>query len=77
MSICPIFFIYVLEKREWILCSPHQNLGPVYCLRTSRLMLKNLDLDVPILFLYPYVGRPDKYHQDIIEAHHPQPAEYR
>ena len=77
MSICPIFFYLCFGEKRMDFVSPHQNLGPVYCLRTSRLMLKNLDLDVPILFLYLYVRRPDKYHQDIIEAHYPQPAEYR
>ena len=42
-------------------------------LGTNQLKLKNLDLEVPLLFLYPYVAKPDKYNQDIIEIHYLQP----
>ena len=44
---------------------PNHNVCSAYYLRTNQLKLKNLDLDVPLLFLYPYLGKPNKYHQHI------------
>ena len=37
--------------------------------------VENIDLDVPLLYLYSYVGKPGKYHQHIIEVHYLQPVE--
>ena len=68
-----MLLIYVLEKREWILFC-HQNLRSVYCQGTNQLKLKNLDFDVPLLYLYPYVRRSDKYHWHIIEVRYLQPV---
>ena len=46
-------------------------------LRANQFNLKSLGLDVPLSFLYPYVGKPDKNHQQTIEIHYPQPVECR
>ena len=37
--------------------------------------VENIHLDVPLLYLYSYVGKPGKYHQHIIEVHYLQPVE--
>ena len=37
--------------------------------------VENIDLDVPLLYLYSYVGKPGKYHQHIIGVHYLQPVE--
>ena len=63
-----------------ILSFPHQNVGSAYqlsSLRANQFNLKSLGLDVPLSFLYPYVGKPDKNHQQTIEIHYPQPVECR
>ena len=39
--------------------------------------MKNLYLDVPLLFLYSHVGKPDKYHRHIIKVHYLQVAACR
>ena len=64
--------IYVLEKREWISFCPHQNVHLPYYLQNNQPKLKNLYLDVPLFFLYSYVEKPDKYHQQIIKTHYLQ-----
>ena len=64
--------IYVSEKREWILFCPRQNVCLAYYLQTNQPKLKNLYLDVPLLFWYFYVGKPDKHHRHIIKVHYLQ-----
>ena len=71
LTLLYLFLIYVLEKGESILFCLHQNV------RTLSLLLQNLDLDVPLLFLYPYVGRPGQYHWHMIKIHYPQPVACR
>ena len=53
---------------DFVLPSPKGRLA--YYLQTNQPKLKNLNLDVPLLFLYTYVGKSDKYHQHIIEVHY-------
>ena len=36
--------------------------------------VEHINLDVPLLYLYSYVGKPGKYHQHIIEVHYLQPV---
>ena len=46
-----------------------------YNLQSNQTKLKkNHDLDVTLLFLYYYVGKPDKYHRHLIEVHYLQPV---
>ena len=39
--------------------------------------LEKLELNVPLLFLYPLVGKPDKHHWYIVEVQYPQPVACR
>ena len=55
---------------DFVLSSPKIRL--VYYLQINQPKLKNLYLDVPLLFLYSYVGKPDKYHRHITKARYLQ-----
>ena len=54
---------------DFVMSSPKCTLS---LLCTNQPKLKNLYLDVPLLFLYSYVGKSDKYHRHIIKVHYPQ-----
>ena len=53
---------------DFILSSPKCTLGLSSTNQSTK--VENIDLDVPLLYLYPYVGEPDKYHRHIIEVHY-------
>ena len=76
MSICLIAFdLCFAEKRiEFVLPSSKFTFSLLSV--NNQLKLKNLDLDVPLLFLYPY-GKLNKYHWHIIEVHYLQPVACR
>ena len=54
------------KEEKLVLFGSHQNVSLVYYLKTNQPKFINLNLDVPLLFLYSFVGKPDKYHQHII-----------
>ena len=56
---------------NFVLSSPR--FTSAYYPRANQLKLKNLDLDVLLLFLYPYVEKADEYHRHRIEVHYIQP----
>ena len=59
------------EKRtEFVLPSPKCTLSLLSTKQSTK--VENLYLDVPLLFLFLYVGKPDKYYWHIIKVHYLQ-----
>ena len=57
---------------DFILSSPKCTLGLSSTNQSTK--VENLDLDFPLLYLYPYIGKPDKCYRHIIEVHYIQPV---
>ena len=59
---------------DFILSSPKCTVGLSSTNQSTK--VENLDLDVSLLYLYSYVGKPGKYHPHMTEVHYLQPVGY-
>ena len=60
---------------DFVLSSPKCTLSLLSTNQSTK--VENFDLDDPLLFSYPYVGKPDKYHRHIKEVDYSQPVACR